>query len=576
MAGRIPQHFIDDLIERIDITEIINQRVTLKRQGKEFSACCPFHNEKSPSFTVSPAKQFYHCFGCGAHGSVISFLMEYDNLSYVEAIETLAEHLHLEVPRENSDGPETPRQNLKPILEALELASQYFQQQLRRAPPAIDYLKNRGVNGETAVNFQIGFAPAGWDNLLNALQSRCSIGQLSDAGLLSENDSGRRYDKFRERVMFPIRNPRGQVVAFGGRILENGEPKYLNSPETPVFNKSNTLYGIYEARKANARLDHYIIVEGYMDVVALAQFGVSNAVATLGTATTSDHVRQLLRGGVHKLIFCFDGDRAGRDAAWRGLTQAIPVLQDSHEIRFLFLPDGEDPDTYIRQHGAEAFQNAALQAPPLSQYLLDILKERHDFMTLEGRASLLLEANKLLQPLQAALLKQQLEKKLAELTNPREQETVQGPPQIRRQGYDGSQEIEVTPMRLAITAAINEPQALREYPISELLHLENLPGGELLCQIALQAHHNEQINTASLTEYFRETVHANAINQLLRWRPPNLEESSWSLNLGDAIRHLSRQTREQRINELLRDAGRGELTAEEKQELTALLTERSQ
>ncbi|MFM1892488.1 MAG: hypothetical protein RLZ44_1565, partial [Pseudomonadota bacterium] len=355
MAGKIPQRFIDDLIARVDIVDVINQRVPLKKAGHEYKACCPFHDEKTPSFTVSPTKQFYHCFGCGAHGTAIGFLMDYDRLSYPEAIEALADDLGLEVPHEAGveRGPD-----LSPLYEILEQAARFYAWQLRRHPDsarAVEYLRQRGVSGEIAADFRIGFAPPGWDNLLRELGGDArAVDSLRGAGLISEPEDGKRYDRLRDRIVFPILDARGRVVGFGGRVLGAGEPKYLNSPETPVFHKGRELYGLYQAKQAVKQLERLLVVEGYMDVVALAQFGIRYAVATLGTATTAEHLEKLFRS-VPEVVFCFDGDRAGRDAAWKALETALPLLREGRQARFLFLPEGEDPDTLVRREGAAAF-----------------------------------------------------------------------------------------------------------------------------------------------------------------------------------------------------------------------------
>ena len=364
MAGNIPQQFIDDLLTRIDVVDVINQRVPLKKAGTEYKACCPFHDEKTPSFTVSQSKQFYHCFGCGAHGSAIRFLMEYDRLSFPDAIEELAASIGLEVPREDGF---TPRDNRKPVYEILEQAARFYAQQLRHHPKAnraIEYLKNRGLSGEIAKTFHLGFAPPGWDNLLKKFgNDEQSLGLLRKAGLISEPE-GKRYDRFRDRIMFPIHDSRGRVVGFGGRVLDDGSPKYLNSPETPVFHKGSELYGLWEAKHANKSLPRVLVVEGYMDVIALAQYDIRNAVATLGTAATDQHLEKLFRTAP-EVVFCFDGDRAGRDAAWKALNTALPILRDGRQARFLLLPEGEDPDTYVRRIGKDEFMNQVAKSEPL-------------------------------------------------------------------------------------------------------------------------------------------------------------------------------------------------------------------
>ena len=413
MSGAIPQHFIDELLARADIVDIIGRRIPLKKAGREFQACCPFHTEKTPSFTVSPTKQFYHCFGCGVHGSALGFMMEYDRLSFPEAVEELATSMGLEVPREAGfeQGPDH-----RPLFEVLDRAANYFSQQLRQhpqAPQAVDYLRGRGLSGEIAVGFRIGYAPPGWDNLLNALGGDDNkIRLLRDAGLITEQD-GKRYDRLRDRIIFPIRDARGRVLGFGGRLLGDGKPKYLNSPETPVFHKGRELYGLYEARRANAHPARLLVVEGYMDVVALAQFGIDNAVATLGTATTSDHLEKLYRV-TPELVFCFDGDRAGRDAAWKALNTVLPLLREGRQARFLFLPDGEDPDSLVRSIGSESMQAEIASSLPLSEFLFDKLAEQVDMASLDGRARLGELARPLLEKLPSGMFRDMMQQALHE------------------------------------------------------------------------------------------------------------------------------------------------------------------
>ena len=397
MAGRIPQSFIDDLIARADIVEVINARVPLKKKGREYSACCPFHNEKTPSFTVSEAKQFYHCFGCGAHGTAIGFLMEYENLDFVEAIETLAAEFQLEVPRENApDHGSHARDEKQPLYDILDKAAQLYLQQLRQSDRAVSYLKQRGLSGEIAKRYRLGYAPDSWHFLTEQLGDKAiNIKQLKIAGMIVEKSSSKRYDRFRDRIMFPILDRRGRTIAFGGRILDQGEPKYLNSPETPIFHKGYELYGFYEARQAVRNLARIIVVEGYMDVVALAQNGIDYAVASLGTATTKDQIQKLFRS-VHEVIFCYDGDRAGHKAAWRALENSLPIIRDGLEAKFLFLPDGEDPDSMVRKEGKDAFESRLKQAIPLSEFLFNKLLQEIDQDTMDGKARLAKNARPLL------------------------------------------------------------------------------------------------------------------------------------------------------------------------------------
>ncbi len=412
----IPESFKQELLSRIDIVDVIDSRVPLKKAGANLSACCPFHSEKSPSFTVSPSKQFYHCFGCGAHGNAISFLMEYAGLGYIDALRDLADQCGMKLPEmERTLGatgvPAGP--SVVDLADLMARAMAWYREQLKRSPRAIEYLKRRGLSGQVAARFGIGYAPDGWQNLQGAF-TRYDDPQLAECGLVIVNDEGRRYDRFRDRVMFPIINPRGQVIGFGGRVLDVGEPKYLNSPETPLFEKGRELYGLREAREAMRKLDRVFVVEGYMDVVALAQHGVENAVATLGTATTPAHVTKLLRQ-VGEIVFCFDGDRAGRKAAWHALQVAMSVVPDGKMIRFLFLPPEDDPDTYVRAHGAEGFDRAAAGSLPLSRYLISGLTERHGPDSAEGRSALLAEAKPLVQSMKAPLLQAQLLRDLAEV-----------------------------------------------------------------------------------------------------------------------------------------------------------------
>lgn len=407
----IPESFIQELLHRVDVVDLIDGYVPLKKAGANFAACCPFHNEKSPSFTVSPTKQFYHCFGCGAHGTAIGFLMEYSGLGFIDAIKELANRVGLQVPEDEGrrahDGP-----RISGLTEIMARAAKYYYDQLKRSEKAIAYLKGRGVSGEVAQKFGIGYAPEGWQNLGGAFDDY-TISELQVAGLVIKNEQGRLYDRFRDRVMFPILSQKGEVIAFGGRVLGEGEPKYLNSPETPLFEKGREVFGLPQARAALRDKDTAIVVEGYMDVVALAQHGVGNAVATLGTATTATHVQKLLRQ-VDRIVYCFDGDSAGRKAAWRALENSLEALPEQKSIGFVFLPEADDPDSFVRNQGPEAFERLITQAMPLSEFLLRELASHCDMTSAEGRAKLVAEAKPLLGRLQTPLLRLQLVKRLAE------------------------------------------------------------------------------------------------------------------------------------------------------------------
>jgi DNA primase len=394
MAGRIPQAFLDTLLDRLDIVEVVDRRVKLKKTGKNYSARCPFHDEKTPSFSVNPDKQFYYCFGCGAGGNALGFVMDYENLEFPQAVESLASSLGMDVPREETRPGAAPYQEDKgnrELYALLEKAANYYQHELRKHPQAgraVDYLKQRGLTGEIAKRFDLGFAPPGWDNLIKALGSTDKLReQLIDAGMLVKNDKDRVYDRFRDRVVFPIRDQRGRVIAFGGRVLGDDKPKYLNSPETNIFHKGRELYGLYQAKQANRKLDRILVVEGYMDVIALAQHGINNATATLGTSTSKTHLERIYRLSP-EVLFCFDGDNAGRKAATRAMEAALPCMEDGRQARFLFLPEGEDPDTIVRSGGKEQFEQLMANAMPLETYLFESLSEGIDTGSMDGRARL--------------------------------------------------------------------------------------------------------------------------------------------------------------------------------------------
>ncbi|MHB1215465.1 MAG: DNA primase [Thiobacillus sp.] len=407
----IPRDFIDTLLVRVDIVDVIDRRVPLKKAGQNYQACCPFHSEKTPSFTVSPTKQFYHCFGCGAHGTAISFLMEYEHMGFPDAVAALAQDAGLPVPESGEpDRPKPP----PALWDALEQAAQFYKKQLKQTPRAIDYLKQRGLTGTIAARYGIGYAPDG--SPLKQVFPDYTADALAASGLVIDGDRGR-YDRFRDRIMFPIRNAKGQIVGFGGRVLDQGEPKYLNSPETPLFHKGSELYGLFEARAAIKTAGRAIVVEGYMDVVALAQHGVEFAVAALGTATTPIHARTLLRHTDH-LIFAFDGDKAGRKAAWRALENTLEALQDGKDVSFLFLPEGEDPDSYIRSNGQAAFLHLLdTDTLPLSAFLVRELSRGRKLDSQEGRAALIKAAKPLLEKIAAPLLARLIQRQIAELAN---------------------------------------------------------------------------------------------------------------------------------------------------------------
>lgn len=410
----IPESFIQELLNRVDIVDVVDKSVPLKKAGANYSACCPFHNEKSPSFTVSPTKQFYHCFGCGAHGTAIGFLMEYQGVSFVEAVQDLAKNVGLVVPQETRDADRPAQKVVVGLQESLQQAANFYKAELKKSQRAIDYLKSRGLSGQIAAKFQIGYAPAGWQNLQGVFPHYESEA-LTTAGLVVENDQGRRYDRFRDRIMFPIHDQKGQVIGFGGRVINPEDtPKYYNSPETPLFQKGHELYGLFIARRAIRDAGRALVVEGYMDVVALAQYGIEYAVAALGTATTPYHIAKLMRQA-DEIVFCFDGDNAGRTAAWRAAMNALPALTDGLKLTFLFLPKEHDPDSYVREFGKEKFEAEVKAAMPLSQYILQHLSENNPLQSQEDRVRFLNEAEPILQQINAPRSGMYLRKKVAEL-----------------------------------------------------------------------------------------------------------------------------------------------------------------
>jgi len=581
MAGRIPQHFIDDLINKVDIVDVVDSRVALKKRGKEHIACCPFHNEKSPSFTVSQSKQFYHCFGCGAHGTAISFIMEYERLDFVDAIEALAADYHIEVPRDQSHFDPQKSDEKKNIYNVLEKSSELFQQELKKNQRAIDYLKKRGLSGEIAKTFAMGYVPDSWDFILQQLgTSDTQKDALLKAGLLIEKSTSKYYDRFRDRIMFPIRDRRGRTIGFGGRILDQGEPKYLNSPETPVFHKGQELYGLYEARQAVRELKHIVIVEGYMDVVALAQHGIPYAVATLGTATSQEQISQLFRV-VPEIIFCFDGDAAGKKAAWRALENCLPVLRDGIQARFLFLPDGEDPDTLVRKEGQKTFEFRLQNATPLSDFMLNHLADQVDVTSADGRARF----SELCKPLIAKLsdsvfkdlLLEQLSKRVGLSVSAMQQHMPDNThqPEVRVQApvkQNQKHHIKVTPTRLAIALLLQNPSLGSKVTLPETLSTANIPGIPLLFSLHKIIIQTDNSSPSVLLERWRNRPEEGALTKLMQWDIPDAEHEQQCIKLfEDAINRLTHHYKEQRLEVLLVKSESG-LTAEEKTELSELYT----
>ena len=590
--GRIPREFIDELLIRADVVDVINARVPLKKKGREYTACCPFHNEKTPSFTVSPNKQFYHCFGCGVHGSAISFLMEYEHLDFVEAIESLAESMGITVPREaGGKGPsDEQRQRSKDLFTLLQDASEFYQLQLKGSDKAVNYLKGRDLSGEVSKRFGIGYSPAGWDNLYKPFLKNYPEQQLVDSGLVIKNvddpNNVKTYDRYRDRIMFPIRNRKGQTIGFGGRVLGDDLPKYINSPETSVFHKGSELYGFYEARMHTKKLERIVVVEGYMDVIALAQFGVSYAVATLGTATTQEHIKQLFRA-VPEVIFCFDGDRAGREAAWRALENALPVMQDGKEIRFLFLPDGEDPDTQIRKIGQEAFEELFTEASSLTGYFAENLHDRFNITSDEGRSRFIQEASILLQKMPDTLIKDQLISRLAKQTNIEERvlrKRISKPENNYEDKFQAelgrpvsrlsNREVRQTPIRYAISLLLSKPDLVQFVENIEQIVLSKLPGSDLLTTLIETLQESPNINAAALLERWRNTEFEAPLILLMKWQPESDDEEVLRCEFEDCLKHIHKRANEIKVESLLHKERTGGLNDQEKQELLFLLQQK--
>ena len=582
MAGRIPQAFIDELLTRTDIVEVIDTRVPLKKAGREYKACCPFHNENTPSFTVSQVKQFYHCFGCGAHGTAISFLMDYEHMEFVEAIEELAHRAGLEVPREASDHVQAP--STRPHYALLERVSGYYQEQLRSHPQAsraIEYLKLRGLSGEVASRFHIGFAPPGWENLATALDADATTRKLLlELGLTIEREDGSSaYDRFRDRIQFPIHDRRGRTIGFGGRVLDDSTPKYLNSPESPVFHKGQELYGLYEARKAVRQLERILVVEGYMDVVAVAQFGINYVVATLGTATTHEHLERLFRT-VPEVVFCFDGDRAGREAAWRALENTLPVLRDGREARFLFLPEGEDPDSLVRKIGKQAFEQQIAGATHLSDFFFERLSSQLDIDSIDGRARLVNLANPLLAKLPDSMFRQLMVERLAELAGTGSSSlagrldkppATQPPPRpviSHARGQAGTK----SPVRQAIELLLYQPALAEQLGLPPLLEHSELPGVSLLFEIINLLQRQPGLNTGAILEHWRNREEGRYLHKLASWNPA-LDNLELAADLQGYMNDIQRQHIENRIDFLNSEQSHRALNAAETREYGELLVQ---
>jgi len=590
MAGKIPRDFIDDLLSRTDVVDIVDSRVKLKKAGKNYQACCPFHNEKSPSFTVSQEKQFYHCFGCGAHGNAISFMMEFDRLEFVEAIEELARFHGLEVPREKGSRPAMSEEKKQQQLDDYSLMDQvarFFQQQLRQnsnSEKAINYLKQRGLSGDIVKQWEIGYAPDSWDALLNTFgKSPDKVKQLIDLKLVNQNDQGRRYDFFRDRIMFPIRDKRGRVVGFGGRVLDDGGPKYLNSPETRIFHKGSELFGFYHARQQNRQLDTVVIVEGYMDVVALSQFDINIATAALGTATTPEHIQMLVRATSH-IVCCYDGDRAGREAAWRALENALPALKDGVRLSFLFLPDGEDPDTMVRQVGKEAFMTMLDSAMPLSRFFFENLLKTHNVGTPEGKRALKNAALPLIEGVLGDDQKQMLLEELAKHTGEYDrfklqQDISKANNAGRKPGYSPNLnqvgKTRLSPLRMLIRLLLDMPSlATRCQEVQPGVFAGSQAAGmDLLLAVHQYCTQHPHATTAQLVENFRDHPHSPTIAKLLLQEHLVKDEDAERVYT-DSFARLLDWHFDSRIEILISRSRVQPLSKAEKEELNLLMKER--
>ncbi|TFH91461.1 DNA primase [Vibrio ouci] len=583
MAGHIPRSFIDDLLARLDIVDIVDARVKLKKKGKNYGACCPFHNEKTPSFSVSQEKQFYHCFGCGAHGNAIDFMMEYERLEFVEAIEELASFLGLDVPREQRQGggfqsnqPKASTEQKRNLYDIMGSIAQFYRDQLKqpKSKVAIEYLKERGLSGQIVQKFGIGYVADEWDLVRkNFGQTPQTQEMLVSGGMLIENDKGNRYDRFRGRVMFPIRDRRGRVIGFGGRVIGDGTPKYLNSPETPIFHKGKELYGLYEVMQAYREPPKVLVVEGYMDVVALAQYDVDYSVASLGTSTTGDHIQLLFRQ-TNTVVCCYDGDRAGKEAAWRALENALQYLKTGNTLKFLFLPDGEDPDSYVRKHGKEALEQQIEQATPLSSYLFDNLIELHQLNlgSNEGKSALRAHASALIDKIPDPYFQELLEKLLDERTGFDNQKR-QPRKKLNETRPQPHKEIKRTPMRDLIALLIQNPSYAEMVPDLSSVRELTVPGLSLFIEVLEYCNSHPNITTGQLLEQWRNNSQEALLSRLAGWEIP-LDEDNEQDIFYDALDNILAQCVEKQIENLLAKSRSVGLSVEERLELQELILQR--
>jgi DNA primase len=563
MSNQIPREFIQQLLDRVEIVDLIDGRVPLKKKsGNNYFACCPFHNEKSPSFSVSQNKQFFYCFGCGASGNAIDFLMKFDHLAFPETIELLAKQIGMEVPRSSY----TPEKNVQhnSLYALLEDVAKHYQTQLRQHPRAIDYLKNRGLSGEIAKQFGIGYAQPGWDHVLQQFPTQKL--QLFDAGMLIKKEEGGFYDRFRERIMFPIHDRRGRIIGFGGRIIDKGEPKYLNSPETPIFQKGHELYGLYHALQAHRDLKRALIVEGYMDVIALFQNEITYAVATLGTATTAHHLQRLFRY-TSEIIFCFDGDNAGRTAAWRALQVTLPAMKDGAQVRFMFLPDGEDPDSLVRKEGKEAFEQRMQHATTIADFFFQSLAHEADLTSTDGRARFVKLAKEHIDKIPEGIFQQLMLEELAKRTRTQIEQlqpskaAAPRPTPLRKSRPPSN-------LRVAITLLVQKPTLVET--LTEPLPPIDAPGFDLFLEILNLAKQNPALTTGALLEHWRDRPEGAMLSKLAQ-TDHMVPDAGMESEFQGAILRLKKLANEQAIERLLSQAAQNGLSQEEKQRLHELI-----
>tara|TARA_B110000263_G_C15305224_1_gene509987 strand:+ start:1571 stop:3352 length:1782 start_codon:yes stop_codon:yes gene_type:complete len=582
MSGLIPQHFIDDLIARVDIIEVLGNRIQLKKAGKEFKSVCPFHDDSNPSLTISPAKGFYHCFSCGAHGTAVGFLMNYEHLSFVEAIESLASSLGVEIPYEKNQQPIKKNNNLFDLLEKIQA---HYQLELKNEKKAIEYLKNRGITGKIAKRFNVGYAPSGWRNILDEFgKSSTEIDKLTTLGLVIPKDNNNHYDRFRERIMFPIRDSRGRFIGFGGRILTQDQPKYLNSPETPLFHKGRELYGLYECQQALRKIERLVVVEGYMDVISLAQHGVDYAVASMGTATTDDHFNRLFRLTDY-VYFCFDGDQAGLDAAWRALKNALPHIREGRQIKFVFLPENDDPDTFIKKNSAAIFEKELNNGKDLSDFLIEKLSKDIDVKSIDGKARLAEKAKPLISKIPAGIFKELIIDKLSESvslsskklksiinqheSNALKKNIIKNKKTFTNNTLKNNKE-KPSIVKKAITLILNYPAIGREAELS-LIEKNTKPGIEILKKLIQTIKKKPEINTAGLIELWRNDPEGKFLGQLAISELPVNDEFNTQAELNDCLLQLNKSYIKARITNLINKQHEGEFSIEEKKELKELI-----